>query len=433
MDFLKPNQSYNASLTADYAAGDATLSVNSIPANTPSIVTVARGTDKETRFTFTGTAAGLLTGVTRLDGANENISAGVSVECMIDVEFITQLESAVFDQAGLKGLVYAADGESTDAYAITLTVAPTAYADIIGLPIAFEANTVNTDAATLNVNGLGAKTIKKNHDQTLADGDIESGQVVVVVYDGTDFQLQSGTPTPIDIDGTLAADSDTLIPSQKAVKTYVDAHGSNTDGWTDDTAHTWVYASASTFTIAGVDLTATFTKGTRIRFKQGAGYKYAVVVGSSFSTNTTVTIAVNDDYTIANAAITNNYYSYQVNPQGYPGWFNYTPTFGGFSASPVVECKYSITGRLFHMQIVRTSGGTSNSTSFSISIPFTAAFATNTALYGNATDNSAALTTPVSGDIANGGTSISVYKDYAGSSWTNSGSKFVNATVITEI
>lgn len=94
-----------------------------------------------------------------------------------------------------------------------------------------------------------------------------------------------------------------------------------TDGWTDDTTHTWTYASASTFTIAGVDLTTTFTKGTRLRFKQGAGYKYAVVVLSSFSTNTTVTILINTDYTIANSAITDNYYSYQVNPQGYPGWF----------------------------------------------------------------------------------------------------------------
>lgn len=204
------------------------------------------------------------------------------------------------------------------------------------------------------------------------------------------------------------------------------------DGWTDDSSHTWVYASASTFTIAGVDLTTTFTKGTRLRFKQGGSYKYYVVVGSSFSTDTTVTIAVNNDYTIANAVITDNYYSYSANPQGYPGWFSYTPTFGGFSASPVVECKYSINGRLFHMQIVRTSGGTSNATSFTISIPFTAALATNVALIANATDNTAALTTPASGDISNGGTSITVYSDFAGSGWTNSGTKFVNATIITE-
>jgi hypothetical protein len=194
MDFLKPNQKYNASLTADYTAGDATLSVNSIPTDFPTIVTVARGTTKETRFTATGGGAGLLTGVTRLDGANVNISSGVSVECMIDVEFITQLESAVFDQAGLKGLVYAADGGANDTYAITLAVAPSAFSDITGLPITFKANTANTGAATLNVNSLGAKTIKKLHDQDLATGDIEAGQIITVAYDGTNFQLQSAVP-----------------------------------------------------------------------------------------------------------------------------------------------------------------------------------------------------------------------------------------------
>jgi hypothetical protein len=84
---------------------------------------------------------------------------------------------------------YAADGGASDSYAITLSPAPTAY--YAGMTVRFKANTANTGAATLNVNGLGAKTIKKNHDQDLADGDIESGQIVEVVYDGTNFQMQS--------------------------------------------------------------------------------------------------------------------------------------------------------------------------------------------------------------------------------------------------
>ena len=195
--FYKANQSYNASLTADYTVSDTTLSVSSIPSNVPSIVTVARGTSKETRFTFTGTGSGVLTGVTRLDGANENISYGVSVECMIDVDFINQLSTAVFNQSNLKGLVYAADGGSNDTYVIVLPVAPAAYTDITGLPIAFKANTVNTGAATLNVNTLGAKTIKKNGSEDLEDGDIGAGQIVIVVYDGTNFQLLTTPETEI--------------------------------------------------------------------------------------------------------------------------------------------------------------------------------------------------------------------------------------------
>lgn len=85
--------------------------------------------------------------------------------------------------------VFAADSVGTDAYAITLAPAVTAY--VTGQGFTFSAGTANTGAATLNVNALGAKTIKKNHDQDLETGDIESGKIVQVIYDGTNFQMQS--------------------------------------------------------------------------------------------------------------------------------------------------------------------------------------------------------------------------------------------------
>jgi len=84
---------------------------------------------------------------------------------------------------------FGADGEASDTYVITLDPAPAAYAT--GMMIVFTANTANTDGATLNVNALGAKTILKLHDEALETGDIEAGQVVVVVYDGTNMQMTS--------------------------------------------------------------------------------------------------------------------------------------------------------------------------------------------------------------------------------------------------
>ena len=84
---------------------------------------------------------------------------------------------------------YAADAGSNDTYAITLSPAPNAYTT--GQVFRFKANTVNTGAATLNVNGLGAKTIVKGVSSTLADGDIAAGQFVQVQYDGTNFVMQS--------------------------------------------------------------------------------------------------------------------------------------------------------------------------------------------------------------------------------------------------
>jgi len=100
-------------------------------------------------------------------------------------------------------------------------------------------------------------------------------------------------------------------------------------GWIAS-SDTWTYASATTFTIAGVDRTAMFPKGTKIKLTQTTA-KYFYVVDSAFSTNTTVTVTGGITYTLANAAITSPYYSYASTPQGFPAYFNFT--FGTTSAS----------------------------------------------------------------------------------------------------
>lgn len=76
---------------------------------------------------------------------------------------------------------------SADAY---VAATPTLAAYAAGNIVSFKANHQNSGAATLNVNGLGAKAIKKLDGTTaLAAGDIQSGQVIHVVYDGTNFQM----------------------------------------------------------------------------------------------------------------------------------------------------------------------------------------------------------------------------------------------------
>lgn len=84
---------------------------------------------------------------------------------------------------------YAADSVGTDSYAITITPAITAYAT--GQVFIFKAGTANTGACTLNVSGLGAKTLKKNKDQDLVTGEILADQIVAVCYDGTNMQVIS--------------------------------------------------------------------------------------------------------------------------------------------------------------------------------------------------------------------------------------------------
>lgn len=91
---------------------------------------------------------------------------------------------------------YVASSGGTDAYAITITPAITAYS--AGQVFTFEVDVANTGAATLTVSGLSAKAIKKNKDGDLASGDLKAGQIIQVVYDSGDdtFQLVSPTVSP---------------------------------------------------------------------------------------------------------------------------------------------------------------------------------------------------------------------------------------------
>lgn len=154
---------------------------------------------------------------------------------------------------------------------------------------------------------------------------------------------------------------------------------SSGDGW-NDAGETWTYSSftagppaVATFTIAGVDVTAKYQPGTKIRFKQGGAYKYMVVRGSSFSTDTTVTATGGTDYTLANASITDNYYSYQLIPQGWPDWFNWTSSPTGFSGTPTTTARFRINGRSCCINI--NVNGTSNSTSKTFTLPIAVAAA----------------------------------------------------------
>lgn len=116
--------------------------------------------------------------------------AFISSASQIADSVITDAKLASADFVKQSGaVIYAADAGTTDDYAVTLSPVPAAY--ITGMVVRFKANTANTGIATLNVNALGAKTIKKNGNADLADNDIKAAQLVEVIYDGVNFQLIS--------------------------------------------------------------------------------------------------------------------------------------------------------------------------------------------------------------------------------------------------
>ena len=84
---------------------------------------------------------------------------------------------------------FAADAQADDDYEIDI---PDLTALTTGLMVTFTANTANTDGATLEITSIGdLDAILKLHDQALVTGDIEAGQVIVCVFDGTNWQMIS--------------------------------------------------------------------------------------------------------------------------------------------------------------------------------------------------------------------------------------------------
>lgn len=96
--------------------------------------------------------------------------------------------------AQFAGLPYCADAGASDTYACSLSPTPFPLSYLVGFHYRFKANTANTGAATINFNSIGVASIVKvagGVTTALVDNDIRVGQIVDMVYDGTNMQMQS--------------------------------------------------------------------------------------------------------------------------------------------------------------------------------------------------------------------------------------------------
>jgi hypothetical protein len=114
-------------------------------------------------------------------------------------------------------LIHAVDS-GADTRTATLSPAITAYAT--GMLLVLKAASANTGSATLNVNSVGAKTIKKGlaGASNLDAGDIKAGQIGLYAYDGANLQKLNAPEFP---SGTKILFQQTAAPT----------------GWTKDTTH----------------------------------------------------------------------------------------------------------------------------------------------------------------------------------------------------
>jgi hypothetical protein len=128
--------------------------------------------------------------------ANSNKIGGLSVGT-------ANGDSVTVGQVQNGGISLATSISGTDTITGALTPAIASY--VAGLSVYFVSAGANTGAVTINLNSLGAKAVTKSGTTALASGDIPSGAVVQVTYDGTRFQLASAGVANNSVDGSKIA------------------------------------------------------------------------------------------------------------------------------------------------------------------------------------------------------------------------------------
>lgn len=240
-----------------------------------------------------------------------------------------------------------------------------------GIGVIYQKNTDNTPVANtiefIHWTGVSTNTLTlsdasdRGWSGSASGAQAHSSGDTFEVWVHTDYQ--SGPRTAFlaqhNDDGSLKANAVTTTSITASAVTAAKLESRLQQGWKLIPA-TLTYASATTVT-SSVDLSGTLSKGDKIEFTQTtAKYFYVVsVVG------TTITLTGGSDYSVANAAITNPYYSKSASPYGFPTFFNWTPTYSASSSMTWTSVttyngRFSLTAKdlAINLYALGTVGGT---------------------------------------------------------------------------
>lgn len=211
----------------------------------PEYTTIAANQDAST------TVKGVVEEATLAETLARTAAGGTSARLFVNPTNLTTVQT--YD--------YAASAAGSDTYAITASPAPTAY--VTGQIFTFKADVANTGACTLNVNSLGAKTLKNKVSADLSTGDILANQIVTVVYDGTNFQVlskvaqaiafRSGTATRA---GNTASGAQTIAHGLGVAPSYVKLYA------------TWARAGSNAANIAAISMGVYDSTGQRSTYQK---------------------------------------------------------------------------------------------------------------------------------------------------------------------
>ncbi|MEK7550084.1 MAG: hypothetical protein AAB519_03845 [Patescibacteria group bacterium] len=312
--FVKGARKFTVNLDASGISDDSVdnfglTSASGLATDTPAVITIDRvdsnGTktpDKEESILGIVSGTDIIDAIRGIEGTAQAHAAGAVVEVrllayqwnrLIDGILVGHSQNGKHLIEDLDGIKYIEDAGGDDAYAGTLDPAPAAYYE--NMEVDLKPSTSNTGPCTLNVNGLGAISIKKNVSEDPATGDILAGQMVKLKYDGTNFQIISALSAALS--GGWDAYS-AVIPTRASA---------------DDPTYV--------LTFSGVDLTSIMSVGMKVSWVQNGSTRFGFITALAFSTNTTMTVYGGTDYDVddtATFAITGFRYSTARSPHNFP-------------------------------------------------------------------------------------------------------------------
>ena len=172
-----------------------------------------------------------------------------------------------------------------------------------------------------------------------------------------------GSSVTIDTDGTLAANSDTVVASQKATKTYVDAHSA---AYWITVLGTPVRVGNTSFTITDTAnallLDQLYSRTTVLKWTDTGVTKLAMVVSAVYAANS-VTVTIIGDTLAASATMSTMKYSLQ---KADVVEFKIAGTIGvgnDLTARSFAPCAIHLFGGTAH----HGTAGTTNATTYTIS------------------------------------------------------------------
>ncbi len=261
----------------------------------------------------------------------------------------------------------------TDTYSATPNPALTSYVTETAILIKF--TNANTGAATINLNGLGAKAIVKGVSTALVAGDIVAGMELLLIYDGTNYQIDNRAydstinMTDITTNNSSTTKHGFLKKLDNTATNYMDGTGT----WSTPQGNYWPTVPGTPVRVGNTSFTITDTanaglydqlisRTTVLKWTDTGVIKLGMVVSATYAANS-VTVTIIGDTLAASATMSTFKYALQKADVA-------TIQFGG-----TVGVLNDMSYRLFAPCTVQVFGafayhglaGTTNATTYNIS------------------------------------------------------------------